>query len=468
MDKHLYLRKIPKVNDLLESEEGKKLITEYSHQLLVDAIRKVTDDIRDEILNGDGKELKESDIDITKNAIMNRAAKYLELKLSPNLKTVINATGVVVHTNLGRSLLSESAREALAAVAGNYSTLEIDRDSGERGSRYDNVKDILNELTGAEASMVVNNNAGAVLLALRSIAEKKEVIIARGELVEIGGSFRVPDVMNMSGAELVEIGTTNKVYISDYKKAITEETGLLLKVHTSNYKIVGFSEEVVLEELVNLGADKSLPVMVDLGSGIMVDLTPEGLSYEPTVQDNIKAGADIVTISGDKLLGGPQAGIILGKKQYINKMKEHPLNRALRVDKFTLAALEATLKEYLDLNKVKKEIPTLRMITVSSDELKLRAEKLFKELQKELTAEFNINLQKDHSRVGGGAYPLEQLPTYVIGLSHNKFSEETLARKLRMNNPPIFSRIQNNEVLLDMRTLKDDDIASLIAGIKNI
>ncbi len=468
MNKHSYLSQIPKVNDFLESEEGKRLIAEHSHQLVVDAVRKVTDNIRNEILNKEEKELKSANINISQNLIMQKARKYLELKLSPNLKTVINATGVIVHTNLGRSLLSESACEALAGVANNYSTLEIDRDSGERGSRYDNVKDILSELTGAEASMVVNNNAGAVLLALSSIAKEREVIITRGELVEIGGSFRVPDVMNMSGADLVEVGTTNKVYISDYEQAITDATGLLLKVHTSNYRIVGFSREVNLEELVQLGRDKSIPVMVDLGSGIMVDLTEEGLSYEPTVQENIEAGADIVTISGDKLLGGPQAGIILGNKEYIDKMKKHPLNRALRVDKFTLAALEATLKEYLDLNRVKKKIPTLRMITTSPAELKLRAEKLLKMLQEELVDEFNINLRSDYSRIGGGSYPLEELPTYVVSLAHDKISEDTIAYKLRMNNPPVFSRIQNNEVLLDMRTIKDGEFETLVEAIKDI
>ncbi len=468
MNKQSYLSRIPKVNDLLESEKGQELLKIYSHQPLVKAIRKVTDDIRNDVLQKSEKELESKPINISRAVIMEKAGKYLKLKFSPNLRPVINATGVVIHTNLGRSLLSDSAREALGKIAANYSSLEINRESGERGSRYDNVRDLLQELTGAEDSMVVNNNAGAVLLALSSIAENREVIIARGELVEIGGSFRIPDVMKMSGAGLVEVGTTNKVYISDYEREVTPETSLLLKVHTSNYKILGFSGEVKLAELVKLGKQESLPVMVDLGSGMLVDLREDGLSYEPTVQENIAAGADIVTFSGDKLLGGPQAGIIVGKEKYITRMKKHPLNRALRIDKFTLAALEATLKEYLDENNAREKIPTLRMLITTPEKLEKRGKKLLQALENTLSSNFSFELKKDISRVGGGAYPLEELPTYVIEIAHDKLNEDNLARKLRMNNPPIFSRIKNNRVILDLRTIKDNDFSLLVSGLKNI
>ncbi len=465
--KEKLLRQIPSVNDILDLEKTKKLINEYSRSLVLEGIRTVTDEIRNYILNT--KEEKLQNFKLNNNIILNELLKFLKSWSRPNLAPAINATGVVVHTNLGRSLLSESAINSLNEVARNYSTLEINRESGERGSRYDNVTAILKDLTGAESAMVVNNNAAAVMLALNTLAEGKEVIIPRGELVEIGGSFRIPDVMKRSGASLVEIGATNKVHIRDYENAITEKTGLLLKVHTSNYKIVGFTKGVELEELVKKAQDYNLPVMDDLGSGILVDLTKNGFNYEPTVQERIAAGADVVTFSGDKLLGGPQAGIIIGKEEYINKMKKNPMTRALRVDKFTLSALEATLKEYKDVDMAKKNIPTLRMLTEDINIIKEKAERLYKKIKEDnLDNYFQIKVTEDIAKVGGGAFPLEKLKTYTLCIKHKEISTSDLSYKLRMNYPPIFSRIKNNEIILDFRTIKNDDITIIFDALKRI
>ena len=465
--KEKLLSQIPSVNDILDLNETQNFIDKYSRSLVVDGIRKVTDEIRNEILNTEVENLK--DYNINNNLILNNLAEFLELWSRPNLTPAVNGTGVVVHTNLGRSLLSESAIKSLIDVAQNYSTLEIERESGERGSRYNNVTELLRELTGAESSMVVNNNAGAVMLALNTLAEDKEVIIPRGELVEIGGSFRIPDVMKRSGAKLVEIGATNKVHLEDYINAVTENTGLLLKVHTSNYKIVGFTKGVELKDLVDYAHEQGLPVMDDLGSGILVDLTENGFNYEPTVQERIAAGADVVTFSGDKLLGGPQAGIIVGKKEYINKMKKNPMTRALRVDKFTLSALEATLKEYKDINKAKKNIPTLRMLTENIANIKNKADKLYKKIDNEkLINNFEVRIAEDIAKVGGGAFPLEKLKTYTLRLKHKNISTSDLSYKLRMNYPPIFSRIKNDEIVLDFRTIKDEDFAIILDALKEI
>ncbi|AGB42062.1 seryl-tRNA(Sec) selenium transferase [Halobacteroides halobius DSM 5150] len=461
-----YLRKIPAVNDLLAMDLGQKLINDYPRQLVVEGIREVTDKLRKQILDMELKKLNK--FKIKKEEILDQVKEYLVNKTSDQLKAVVNATGVVVHTNLGRSLLCDAAKEKLQQVASKYSTLEINRESGERGSRYEIVEELLTELTGAEAALVVNNNASAVLLALSSLAQGKEAIIARGQLVEIGGSFRIPDVMKQSGVKLAEVGTTNRVHLADYKRAINEKTGVLLKVHTSNYEVVGFTKEVSLKGLVELGSEHGVPVVEDLGSGILVDLTPWGLSYEPTVQDSIKAGADVVTFSGDKLLGGPQAGIIVGKKEYIDQMKTHSLNRALRVDKFTLGALEATLQEYREIENARREIPTLQMLTVSEDELKKRAEKLAAKIKKVISLQFELKVEQDISRAGGGAFPTEELTTYVIKLAHQELSAEEIAERLRLNNPPVFTRISKGNVLLDLRTLQDEDFAYIVEALDSI
>lgn len=465
--KEKLLRQIPSVNDLLDLEKTKRFIDEYSRQIVLEGIRNITDEIRDEILNSQKENLE--NYQLNEKIILNKLKVYLENWSQPNLAPAINGTGVVVHTNLGRSLLAESAIDSLNSVARNYSTLEIDRESGERGSRYDNVTNLLKELTGAETAMVVNNNAAAVMLALNTIAEGKEVIIPRGELVEIGGSFRIPDVMKRSGAKLVEIGATNKVYLEDYINAVTENTGLLLKVHTSNYKIVGFTKGVELKDLVNYAHNNNLPVMDDLGSGILLDLREDGFNYEPTVQERVAAGTDVVTFSGDKLLGGPQAGMIVGKKEYINKMKKNPMTRALRVDKFTLASLEATLKEYKNLKTVKENIPTLRMLTENVESIKNRAEKLYDMINDtKLRKNFKFNIKKDSSKVGGGAFPLEELETYTLQIESKDISSSELSYKLRMNYPPIFSRIKDDNLLLDFRTIKDEDLDVILKALKEI
>ena len=459
-----YLSKIPKVNHLLESVQGMELVEQYSHLEVVETIQGVTAEIRTELLKGAGG----SSFNPERLTIEHILAQVEERLLAGTLALLapaVNATGIVLHTNLGRSLLSTSALQAMTAVAANYSTLEINRESGERGSRYDHVQGLLQELTGAEDSIVVNNNAAAVLLTLSSLAAEQEVIIARGELVEIGGSFRIPDVMKQSKARLVEVGATNKVYPAEFEEAITAETALLLKVHTSNYRIIGFTRTIELAEMVKLGQKYQIPVVEDLGSGSLVDLTPYGLSYEPRVQDSILAGADLVTFSGDKLLGGPQAGIIVGKKRYIEQLKKHPLNRALRVDKFTLSALEATLREYRNPPRARKEIPTLRMLTTSKRILRERAERLLSGLKEVLPLQCKTGIKEEVSRVGGGAFPLDQLPTYVVEIRPDGSSEQELARKLRNNNPSIFTRCNHGKVLFDVRTVREQDIMLIIEAV---
>jgi L-seryl-tRNA(Ser) seleniumtransferase len=391
---------------------------------------------------------------------------YLNSIYQPEMSPAINATGVVIHTNLGRSLLADSAAEAVNNVAKHYSTLEIDKDSGERGDRYFSVQDLLKKLTGAEAALVVNNNAAAVTLVLAAMAEDKEVVISRGELVEIGGSFRVPEVMEQSGAKLVEVGSTNKVYLKDYLNAVTKETGAFLKVHTSNYRIQGFTATVEAEALVNDAHQREIPVIEDLGSGIIFDLQAYDLPYEPTVKESIDAGIDLVTFSGDKLLGGPQAGIIVGKKKYIEKLKYHPLLRALRVDKFTLAALEATLKLYRNFEEAVDKIPTLKMLTETDKKVEKRAEKLFNYLDK--NENFSFEIKKDTARIGGGSYPLTEIKTYVLTIESDLISSEELAYKLRQAEMPIFSRIKNQKLIIDLKTVQLSEIKLLAGEINRI
>jgi L-seryl-tRNA(Ser) seleniumtransferase len=378
----------------------------------------------------------------------------------------MNATGVVIHTNLGRAPLHPSALKHLIEVSKTYSNLEYDLDRGERGSRYIHVEEILCRLSGAESALVVNNNAGAVLLVLNTLAEGKEVIVSRGELVEIGGAFRIPDVMKRSGALLREVGTTNRTHFNDYQKAIGPHTALLLKVHTSNFRVMGFTSEVSLQDLVQLGRQHHLPVINDLGSGCLVDLTQYGLEKEPTVQETIKTGVDVVTISGDKLLGGPQAGIILGKKDLLDSVKANPLTRALRIDKLTLAALESTLLLYFDEKRAMEEIPTLRLLSLDTRELKRRGRRLLKRLSGMMSKEVTFTLREDVSQVGGGALPVQELPTMVVSIKPLDFSVNRLEENLRKGYPPIISRISREELILDMRTIFDEEVPLLAAGIE--
>jgi L-seryl-tRNA(Ser) seleniumtransferase len=384
------------------------------------------------------------------------------------LKPLVNATGVVVHTNLGRSLLPEAVVENISVVAGRYSNLEYDLDAGKRGSRHAIVEDLLCEISGAQAAMAVNNNAGAVLLCLETFARDKEVIVSRGELVEIGGSFRVPDVMAKSGGILKEVGTTNRTHLRDYENAIGENTALLLKVHRSNYSVIGFTAEVSLRELVVLGAGHGVPVMEDLGSGTFIDFSKYGLVKEPTVQDSVAAGTDIVTFSGDKLLGGPQAGIIVGKKSIVDLIKQNPLARALRIDKLTLAALESTLRLYRDEEKAVNMIPTLRMLTMNIDDIETRASNLVEELKNIGISQLDIELFRRSSRAGGGALPLLELPSRCLGIRVRGMSANALEKNMRANDPPIIGRIEDDAYIMDPRTLQDDDLPIIRKAFEKI
>ena len=459
------LRKIPSVDETLSRPEMVDLLKIHPRHVVVEAIRKGLGRLREEILHKE--ELPElGDTLFSFENLSSIFQKEIDLQIQPRLRRVINATGVVIHTNLGRAPLHPSAIEHLIEVSKTYSNLEYDLDRGERGSRTIHVEEILCRLSGAESALVVNNNAGAVLLVLNSLAEGKEVIVSRGELVEIGGAFRIPDVMKRSGALLREVGTTNRTHFNDYQKAIGPETALLLKVHTSNFRVMGFTSEVSLQDLVQLGKECQLPVVDDLGSGCLIDLTRYGLEKEPTVQEMIKTGVDAVTISGDKLLGGPQAGIILGKKKMLDLFKINPLTRALRIDKLTLAALESTLLLYFDEKKAMEEIPTLRMLSLDTRRLKKRGKRLLKRLSGMTDKKMTFTLKEDVSQVGGGALPLQDLPTVVVAIKPHEVSVNSLEENLRKGDPPIVCRISKEELILDMRTVFDEEIPTLAVGIE--
>jgi len=461
VDKSL-LREIAKVDEVLKLPGVQNLAGVYPRELVVESVRKILDEIRQDILEGikaHGELNKWSQPD----SLTARIAEALERLIRPNLRRVINATGVVLHTNLGRAVLSPSAIEAVHMAASGYSNLELNLESGKRGSRYDSVGDLLTRLTGAQSSLVVNNNAAAVLLALSTLARGREVIVSRGQMVEIGGSFRIPEVMEQSGAILREVGSTNKTHPGDYGKAINDKTALLLHVHTSNYRIVGFTREITVDELVDLGREAGLPVMSDLGSGSIINMDYLGLPYEPTVQQTIQSGADVVTFSGDKLLGGPQAGIIVGKKEFIDRMKKNPLTRAVRIDKMTVAALEATLREYLDIKAALQNIPTLRMISSEEKLLQNRCGVLQGLLEDAVEGRALISLERDQSAVGGGAMPTADLPGWLVSVRPLNMPVEVLADRLRNGDPAVMGRVQEDSLLLDVRTLlKDEDI--ILAG----
>lgn len=384
-------------------------------------------------------------------------------KLSPHFKRVINGTGVVIHTNLGRSILSQKTTDSLVQAGGYYSNLEFNLETGKRGSRYSLVEDIVCELTGAEAALVVNNNAAAVLIALDTLAKNKEVIVSRGQLVEIGGSFRIPDVMAKSGALLKEVGATNRTHLYDYERAINDNTALLLRVHTSNFRIIGFTSEVTAEEMVELARENNLATMEDLGSGSLIDLSKFGFPKEPTVQQIVGAGVDVITFSGDKLLGGPQAGIIVGKKDVIAAIKKNPLNRALRIDKFTLSSLESVLREYYDLNQALQNIPTLSMLTIAEEELKKRAVKIQRRLKKKIGAECRIKLIPTISRVGGGALPDVGLNSWAVELVPSRMKLSVFENGLRQLPIPVIGRIEDDRFFLDVRTVQDQEVTDLVA-----
>jgi len=459
MNKEL-LRKLPKIDELLKLQSVNKLIEENSRTIVLESLREAIEFYRNGILKGNIDSLNTEQV-------LDFAVHTLESKNKMHLERVINATGTVIHTNLGRSLLGKKAIENVITVAGSYNNLEYDIESGKRGSRYSHIEEIIKKVTGAEAAMVVNNNAAAIMLVLDTLAKEKEVIVSRGELVEIGGSFRIPEVMKFSGAKLVEIGTTNRTHLYDYENNIRENTGVLLKVHTSNFKVLGFTEGVSLEQLVELGEKHEIPVVEDIGSGVLIDFGKYGFTYEPTVQDSIKKGIDVVTFSGDKMLGGPQAGIIVGKKKYIDRMKKNQLTRALRVDKMTLAALEGTLKYYIDEKEAIDNIPSLNMILMPKEEVKKKCILLKRKLQSK-TKDFKFYIDKGESMVGGGSMPTEKIETYVVKVTSEKFSPEDMERKLRLGETPLIARVYNDELVLDGRTLFKEDFDEIVQCFKVI
>jgi len=460
------LRILPAVDEVLRHEQLKGILEEHPRSIVTDAIRNAIAEERAAILSGNTRLASEGGKQACLERIVHQTIDAVKNSVRRGLRRVINATGVILHTNLGRAPMAKQAGQAISDVTANYSNLELDLVTGQRGSRYAPLEKLLAFLTGAEAALVVNNNAAAVLLALNTMALGQEVIISRGQLVEIGGSFRIPEVMEQSGARLVEVGATNKTYPDDYRRAINQNTALLLHVHTSNYRIVGFTRETTVGELVELGREFKLPVMSDLGSGFLIDLSRYGLPREPTVQETVKAGADIVTFSGDKLLGGPQAGIIVGKRIFIDRMKKNPLTRAIRIDKMTVAGLEATLRLYLDEELALGEIPVLKMLTTPLEQLRQKAFELAVILREAAGNRAQVEIEEGFSAVGGGAMPTTTLPTAVVVVQPVNSSADELQEALRKGEPAVVGRVQENKLLLDVRTIAEEEF-KLLAGALN-
>jgi L-seryl-tRNA(Ser) seleniumtransferase len=463
--KQAQLKKLPGVDRVIEHGVATLVFEGIPKSVLIPTIREAIDDLRAEILNSpepvEAHRLSREEIVET---VKYRVSRTLALKL----KRTVNATGVVVHTNLGRSLLSSHVLDHLTTISSRYSNLEFDLTKGRRGSRYSAVEGILCELSGAEAAMVVNNNAAAVLLSLDTLAAGREVIVSRGELVEIGGSFRIPDIMAKSGAMLKEVGTTNRTHPRDYENAVGEQTGLLLKAHTSNYSIVGFTAAVSLAELVSIGRRHGLPVMEDLGSGTLIDFSRYGMIKEPTVQESVAAGVDVVTFSGDKLLGGPQTGIILGRKRHIDRIKANPLTRALRIDKMTLAALEATLQLYRDEPNAIEQIPTLSMLTMPLSVIDGRAAGLRSRLEALGDGRLSVDVDACASRSGGGSLPMLDLPSRCVAVTITGISASAVERWLRRSTPPIIGRIENDRFIMDPRTLQEEEMEIIAAAFAQL
>lgn len=463
MNKNMLYRSIPKVDVLLENQDIVTLIENHHRDVVVDVIREEIDKLRNFIKENDDVNLIETKI----NNLIENIKISTEKVYSYNIKKVINGTGTILHTNLGRAIISKKHADYLSEVVTSYSNLEYNLEEGRRGERYSHFEKLICKITGAEAAMAVNNNAAAVMLVLSSMAAEREVIVSRGELVEVGGKFRIPDVMKSSNAHLVEIGTTNKTHLEDYEDAISENTGAFLKVHTSNFKILGFTESVSIEELCKLGREKDIPVIEDIGSGVLIDLSKYGLEYEPTVQDSIKAGVDVVSFSGDKLLGGPQAGIIVGKKKYIDKMKKNPLTRAFRIDKFTATILEMIFHEYLNEEDAIKNIPVLSLITKDLKEIEKNANALFNKIEN-LENVADINVEDTFSQIGGGSLPAERIKSKSVTIMPKNISTQSLEAKLRAGKNPVVGRISEEKLILDMRTVLEDEIDILAQKLIDI
>ncbi len=462
-DRKELLKKLPKVDKVFRDPRVKPLSTRYPKKMVMEEIRNCLGKYRNKIL-------KQTEIPITieYNKIVEELIEDASIRLENSLKRVVNGIGVILHTALGRAPLAEDAQKSLMDVVANYCNIQIDQETGKRGDRYAHIENLIRQITGAQSAIVVNNNAAATLLVLNTLSRNKEVIVSRGELVEIGGAFRIPDVMERSGAILKEVGTTNRTHLKDYKNAINEETGLILKVHQSNYSIIGFTKMVELQELSNLAHDNGLLLFDDLGSGALVDFSRWGLPHEPTVQESLQAGSDVVCFSGDKLLGGPQCGIIIGKKEVVDKMKNNQLCRAFRCDKMTFAVLEATLRLFLDEDKLRKNHPTIRMLSEPAYEVKKRCMSLKRRIKVSIGSNVKLRVLEDVSEVGSGSMASSALPTWALSIRAQNISADELAQKLRNCNPPIFGRIKDDRYLLDCRTIRNDETKFILQGLEKI
>lgn len=461
------LRYLPAVHQLIQDRRFLQIATnfEVSKNVLTKWLNEQVDLVRNKMMN-DELLIETVNRERLTDLIFNELEKKIERFNKNNLRSVINATGVILHTNLGRARISKQAIKQISETASTYSTLEFNLDTGQRGSRHHLVEEYITQLTGAEAAIVVNNNAAAVYLVLKAIGSGGEVIVSRGELVEIGGSFRISEIMEESDAQLVDVGTTNKTHISDYTQAITDQTTLLMKVHKSNFKLIGFTEEVDTDELIHVSKEHNIPIYEDLGSGTLFNFTEQNIGTEPTVQEKINTGIDILSFSGDKLLGGPQAGIIVGKKQYIEKLKKHPLARVLRVDKFTLAGLEATLKSYIK-GQERSEIPTIRDLLEQSETILKKANNFVEKMNAEQTS-FRCKVESDTSKVGGGTMPDVEIDTFVVNVKHPSYTSAELAVRLRNYYIPIIVRVKNDAVLVDFRTVQSEEVNIVIEAFLHI
>lgn len=459
-DRRSLLRQIPSIDRLLNTSPLAQRATSHPHAQLREGAQRAVEELRACLLDVDAPIPSLDPV-----TVATRALQILDELETPSLRRVLNLTGTVLHTNLGRAPLAESALQAVVDVSRGYSTLEYDLAHGARGERHVHVEELICRLTGAEAALAVNNNAGAVLLSLSALAGGKNALVSRGELIEIGGSFRIPEIMAAGGVKLVEVGATNKTHRKDFQQAITPETALILKVHTSNYRILGFTASVSGEELAKLGHEHGIPVLEDLGSGLLHDLAFLGLPQEPTVRMSLASGIDLVTFSGDKLLGGPQAGLIAGSKATISKLKKHPLARALRLDKMTLAALEATLRLYLDPQRAFRDVPTLRMLAASAEDVLGRCRQLLPVLQGAAGELADLEIVASTATVGGGAMPLAELPGFAIAVSPRQISLQSLSDRLRQGRVPVIGRIQDDRLLLDPRTLLSGEEPQLVVAL---
>ncbi len=464
-EKQELLRGLPAITELLKSETAAGWLRQHPQPLVTECLRRALAGWRRQLLNDEAGGGDASHFNV--EAVLAQAEKFLQHATEPHVREAINATGIILHTGLGRAVLPAGVVDSMMGELKGYCTLAVDRASGERAERDELVEYILTELTGAEAATVVNNNAAATMLALAALAPQKEVIVSRGQLIEIGGSFRLPEVMAQSGARLVEVGATNRTHLKDYQKAVTENTAAILRAHPSNYRVVGFTSEVALRDLAELAHGRNLILIDDLGAGALVDLKQFGLPHEPTVRESIEAGADAVLFSGDKLIGAGQCGIIVGRKALMDKLRQHPLMRAVRVDKICLMVLERTLQLFRDPARLQREHPTYRMISTPPDALQSRAKKLAHLISAEAPTA-RINIAESQAFLGSGSLPTEAIPSFVVTVSLPEMSASELARRLRLDGACVFGRIENDRVCLDVRTLTDEQAPAVAAALGRV